>query len=340
MKNEYDVIIIGGGPGGLAAAEVLSRHRQDVLLIEKNSVIGPKVCGGGLSAKIADVGIPLSIADGQFSKIKTFFKHKAHWVTSSEPCVATIDRGKLGRMQLARLMSSTVEVVTGRLVSHVDSDRITIDGRKIKFHHLIGADGSLSLVRKYLRVPTKKFGSTFQYRVPRLSHDLELYFDAHRFGSGYGWIMPHRDYTLIGAGQLADELHGHPLKQTVDTWCRDFSIDLSAGRPEAWIINCDYRGWLFGNIFLVGDAGGFTPSFTGEGICNAIITGQEVARRILDPQYTCPAINKILNKKFKQERLVNALRHSKNLFNAAVYLALNFTQNKKLAKRFIDFFLG
>lgn len=47
MGNSYDVIIIGAGPAGLAVAEELENTALTVLLIEKNSVIGPKICAGG-----------------------------------------------------------------------------------------------------------------------------------------------------------------------------------------------------------------------------------------------------------------------------------------------------
>ncbi len=340
MKNEYDVIIIGGGPGGLAAAEVLSRHRRDALLIEKKSVIGPKVCGGGISAKMAEIGIPLHDADRQFSNAKFHCQHKSYWITRPEPYAATIDRGRLGQLQLARLQNSFVEVVTHTLVTDITDNAITANGHTAKYRHLIGADGSLSLVRKHLGVPATKFGSTFQYRIPQLHRDLEFYFDAHRFGSGYGWIMPHHSYTFIGAGQLTSELKGRRLKDKVDQWCRDFNIDVSRGTPESWIINGDYRGWQFGNTCLVGDAGGFTPSFTGEGIYYAMISGQEAARKIIDPAYPCPGIRKILKKKRSQELIMDLLRVHPSFFNAGMQLILKNCRHDYFSKLFINFFLG
>lgn len=42
----FDVIIIGAGPAGLKCAETLGNSKLKVLLLEKNSKIGPKTCGG------------------------------------------------------------------------------------------------------------------------------------------------------------------------------------------------------------------------------------------------------------------------------------------------------
>ena len=36
MSEKYDLIIIGGGPGGLAAAELVTAKKKRVLIIEKD----------------------------------------------------------------------------------------------------------------------------------------------------------------------------------------------------------------------------------------------------------------------------------------------------------------
>ncbi len=53
MKNEYDVIIVGGGPAGVAASLSCRRSNLEVLLIDKKPMeeIGDKVCGEAISKK-------------------------------------------------------------------------------------------------------------------------------------------------------------------------------------------------------------------------------------------------------------------------------------------------
>lgn len=51
MKNEYDVIIVGGGPAGVSAALSCRKNNLDVLLLDKKTKdkIGDKVCGEAIS---------------------------------------------------------------------------------------------------------------------------------------------------------------------------------------------------------------------------------------------------------------------------------------------------
>ena len=49
MEHIYDVIIIGGGPGGLPAAIAAARAGQKVLLVERSAALGG----------LANSGLPL-----------------------------------------------------------------------------------------------------------------------------------------------------------------------------------------------------------------------------------------------------------------------------------------
>ncbi len=62
--NFFDIIIIGAGPAGLQCAKFLGNSKFQVLLLEKNKEIGPKVCAGGLTFKdIEYLKLPESLLD-------------------------------------------------------------------------------------------------------------------------------------------------------------------------------------------------------------------------------------------------------------------------------------
>ena len=58
------MVVVGGGPGGLKCAETLGEAGKKVLILEKNEIIGPKVCAGGLTRKAFDfLGRPEEIIE-------------------------------------------------------------------------------------------------------------------------------------------------------------------------------------------------------------------------------------------------------------------------------------
>ena len=66
-----DVVIIGAGPGGLKCAETLGNSSLKVLLLEKNSEVGPKVCAGGLTGKgIEYLNIPSDLIEYKYNRVK------------------------------------------------------------------------------------------------------------------------------------------------------------------------------------------------------------------------------------------------------------------------------
>ena len=64
--QRHDVLIIGGGPAGSAAAITAARAGLNVLLFEKGPYGRDKVCGDGLTpraiAALNDLGIDHSVA--------------------------------------------------------------------------------------------------------------------------------------------------------------------------------------------------------------------------------------------------------------------------------------
>ena len=51
LPKRADVVIVGGGPGGLTCAERLAQKGVEVLLLERKSAFGHKVCAGGVTSQ-------------------------------------------------------------------------------------------------------------------------------------------------------------------------------------------------------------------------------------------------------------------------------------------------
>lgn len=94
--EKYDITIIGAGPAGLEAAKVLSESGKKVVILEKNSIIGKKVYGGGITTKDFALGVPPENADRQFKEVILRTPFVSCKIKSDKPFVATIAREKLG----------------------------------------------------------------------------------------------------------------------------------------------------------------------------------------------------------------------------------------------------
>jgi geranylgeranyl reductase len=91
---------------------------------------------------------------------------------------------------------------------------------------------------------------------------------------------------------------------------------------EAHPINCDYRGHHFGNVFLAGDAAGVTSGFSGEGIYQALIFGDEIADLIIDSSHKSEKIDEVLREKRIHEMMLFLVMLSGPFRNGIFYLVI------------------
>jgi flavin-dependent dehydrogenase len=306
--ERYDVIIIGGGPAGLQCAFELSQSDLRILLLEKAMDFGDKLCAGGLTAKdVQLLSLPDNLMQQSISEATLHSRKRIARTRAGTPFLYTVNRMELGRWQRSRLEGTNVEVRIGSQVSKMDQGKVILkNGESLGFKYLVGADGYASTVRRHLGLKVKKRLIGYQFTIPRanLKPELQLFLDSRRFGAWYAWIFPHR--TSIAVGCCCDPQKADHLKVRARflEWLRERDIDPGTAQLEAFPIGCDYRGFRFDNIFLAGEAAGLASRFTGEGIYQSLVSGQEAAMMILDPQYNPKALGQVLKYNRILERIL------------------------------------
>jgi geranylgeranyl reductase len=340
--KEYDIVIIGAGPAGLRCAEVLTNNNPDlkILLLERKQEIGPKICAGGLTKKDLDL---MDIPDRLFEhKVQRAVIKSPKYTSVNEKeglvVLYAIDRKEFGQWQADKLKNTNVDLITDAKVTSVEENKITVNfSDEYSYKYLVGADGVSSIVRRYLKLPVEKRLITFQYRIPWKDEvRFEMGLNSKYFHSWYVWIFPHKESLAVGCACNPEFMSPKKLKSNFHKWLKENSFDITNAKYESFPISYDYRGYKFNNVFLAGEAAGLACGFTGEGIYQALVSGEEVAKIILDENYVSEPIQKILKYNRIQHRILSFLIKAGPLrnffFNMIVLLLKKKGSDSKISK--------
>lgn len=307
---QYDVVIVGAGPAGLACAGIAAGGGLKVLVLERKPCPGPKVCAGGITWSGLINRVPGCLEERRFTRQYIRTPLQKVYISAANPIIATVNRENLGRYMADKAVSVGATVLCPAVVRSIGENWVRYSGRedgkeiKVQYRFLVGADGSASLVRRYLQLPTRHYGIGINCQIPGGHEMMEWHLAPSLFGNGYGWIFPHRETTSIGAYADAAVLKATDLQYGLKTWAASRGISLAGARQRAELINFDYRGWKFGRVFLAGDAAGLASGLTGEGIFPAIVSGEEIARYILDPESDLSDMNRLILTQQRHRRIV------------------------------------
>jgi geranylgeranyl reductase len=305
MKSikEFDVIIIGAGPAGLACACELSNSKLSVLILDKRNILGGKPCGGGICEKEVSVPIESSwskrinkqIISSEKSIIKV--KHRFERITFEREDLAGYQERLLSEAKNITLMKNV-------LVSKIRLDSIETNQGSFKYKYLVGADGVTSVVRAYLKLPVK-LAMGMYYKIWGEYDEFVAYYNLENLGPGYIWEFPHPKYNNIGIYFEQKFLNSKKAKEILEDYLRKRKYTYSEKDFLAAPVNYNYMGHQFNNIYLIGDAGGFTSRMHGGGINNAIISGTEVAKLIKDSSYKAKPLFNLIKSKHRDDRLID-----------------------------------
>lgn len=306
--EKVDILVVGAGPAGLRAAQVLAEAGREVLVLEKNSEVGPKTCAGGLTVKtvreLASLGLPESAG----LPLPAQVSFRGEGLVPLDPdylMVRTLSRRALGAWQVARARGAGAEVRTGIPASRIDlaGRSLLAGGRTIHYQHLIGADGAGSTVRRALGVPMPRAFFAGEYNIAGIQlEELFAACDSAALAGGYYWVFPHENYTSFGAMVHKTTVPPARVRPYLDERLARLGIDAGETPFEGASIETCFIGVEFPDgVHLVGEAAGLASALSGEGIYGALISGEEVAYGILEPGFPRPKLRAWLRSKRTQD---------------------------------------
>jgi len=139
MDAQFELVVIGGGSGGLAAAQRAAEYGARVVLIESGALGGTCVNVGCVPKKImwnaAEVGAALHAASGYGFQVSAA---QHDWAALKHARDAYIHR--LNGIYAANLAKRNVELVRGR-AQFLDATTVSVAGRTLRAAHVIVATG-------------------------------------------------------------------------------------------------------------------------------------------------------------------------------------------------------
>ncbi len=327
MKNlfeeRYDVIVVGGGPGGSTAARTAAQGGLKTLMLEKDR----------------DIGIPVRCAEGvSLERIKSFIEidnkfiddyiHTVRFIAPSGIAlqinvnneIGVVLNRKVFDLELAKLAASAgANVFTRCCVTGIRREGKLIE---VMFEHfgklysaktniLIGADGVETMVGRWAglktRIPLTDIETCYQYLLfhPDIKEGCsDFYFGNEVAPGGYLWIFPKGgNCANVGLGINYSRAKGKlkHAKEFLDKFIHkkypgaSILSSIAGSVPSARVP----KRIVDDNVMLVGDAALQADPLTGGGIASAIIAGKHAGKTAIDAHNKGDFSQKLLNKYHK-----------------------------------------
>ncbi len=317
QRTEVDLLIIGGGPAGAAAAIVANDAGLKTVVVDKAHFPRDKCCGDGLTAnalrQLEKLGFdPSTVPSWKVVNEVVVSAPSGRNVTLPLPSgsvfSAVARRAELDDelLKLAAARGADVRqnhelikiepndaAVVATVATQSDSERQEME---IKAKHVIAADGMWSPTRKMLgtnlegyRGDWHAFRQYFTNVSPQAQSQLMVWFEPDLL-PGYVWSFPLGDG---GANVGFGILRGSKPIQAMKTLWPDILArpHISAAIGEAATPEAPHRAWPIparlgaleptsGRVLFVGDALAATDPMTGEGIGQALDTGMAAVEAI------------------------------------------------------------
>jgi digeranylgeranylglycerophospholipid reductase len=284
MDSRTDVLIVGGGPGGLFMAARLAGRGVRTLVCEEHERVGDPVHSTGVLAadSFAKFDLPDNATLNQLSSVR-FLSPGGIPVdyTTPTPLATVIDRPVFDRALADRAMAAGAELRGGARVTalEVDADGVHARVGSATVHArlaVLACGATYKFQRRFGFGLPATYLQTAQRELPALfPGDVELHFGRDVAPGGFAWAVPvlRPEGAFVRIGVMASRdirgCYDRMLGRIRDRW-GVISLDVA---PRVKILPLGAVGRTYGDRMLaIGDAAGLVKPTTGGGIHYSIVS--------------------------------------------------------------------
>ncbi|HEY7786225.1 MAG TPA: NAD(P)/FAD-dependent oxidoreductase [Pyrinomonadaceae bacterium] len=218
--NRFDVMVVGAGPAGSFAAELLAKGGLQVALFDGRAPGDPKACGGGVTAKALNAWPQLLQAVGRtVNELELFSPGGKRLHLKLDEPFAIYSRVAFDSYLRDRAREAGAAVIAAKpspksIKRNNEGWQLSAGTDQWSGNVLVAADGANSAIAKKLSgpLPTSEMEVAFGYRAP-----LPQVADAPTVVAflpgwvGYAWAFPRIDHISFGIATTQDAFEHQPL---------------------------------------------------------------------------------------------------------------------------------
>ena len=320
--TRFDVLIVGAGPAGSFAAELLAKNVASVALFDGRPVGEPKACGGGVTSKALKAWPQLLNAVGRtVSELDLYSPGGKRLHLQLDEPFAIYSRLAFDTYlrDRARDAGATVlyQKISARKIKRSQQGWSVLSetGDEYAGQFLVGADGANSGIAKKLAgpLPPADMEVAFGYRAPLpAASEAPTVVAFLPKWVGYAWAFPRPDHISFGIATTQDAFEHQPLDELLWKFMTAYYQPRTNGKMKFWteaesesrksirryleqtteryaarIPGITDTTWETRKVCgrdwaLLGDAAGFADPVTGEGIYYALRSAELFANCYLN----------------------------------------------------------
>jgi geranylgeranyl reductase family protein len=242
--TQFDVLIIGAGPAGSFAAELLAKGGVNVALFDGRPEGEPKACGGGVTAKALKAWPHLLEAVGRtVTELNLYSPTSKRLHLALDEPFAIYSRIVFDCYLRDRARDAGAHVISEKISarktkrSNPDWRLKSDTGLEWSGSFLIGADGANSGIAKMLAGPLgpSEMEVAFGYRAPLPANNLAPTVVAFLPGwAGYAWAFPRPDHISFGIATTQDAFEHEPLDDLLWRFMIGYYQQCDGGKVDFW----------------------------------------------------------------------------------------------------------